>query len=194
METRPQSALSTAAAPTTSPQRKPSVSTPSSPKLGRTTSVPVGPRLSPAVETATPTSPGHRSTLSTNSPNPLALLSTARSVVREGSVLSRGFILKSDYRPPLNLGSEGGVGENAGVGGGVHLQGATNFRMADFGVYGVAQPTETGLRTILSVLKCQDGVGSLGERIQGRPVVWFCTREEPVGQYSRQQRVERTQC
>ena len=63
----------------------------------------------------------------------------------------------------------------------MHLQGATNFRMADLGVYGVAQPTETGLRTILSVLKCQDGVGGLGEKVPGRPVVWFCTREEPVG-------------
>ena len=54
--------------------------------------------------------------------------------------------------------------------------------MSKLGVYGVAQPTETGLRTLLSVLKCRDTVGKLGEKIIGRQVIWCCTREEPVGQ------------
>ncbi|UZJ54516.1 hypothetical protein CBS101457_003836 [Exobasidium rhododendri] len=65
---------------------------------------------------------------------------------RQGSVLTRGLIVKTDHfagvrRPNL----------------GVHLQGAPNFRQADFPglqVYGAAQPTITGLKTILSVLQC----------------------------------------
>lgn len=65
---------------------------------------------------------------------------------RQGSVLTRGLVLKTDYfagmrRPDL----------------GVLLQGAPNFRQADvpgLQVYGVAQPTTTGLKTILSVLRC----------------------------------------
>lgn len=81
---------------------------------------------------------------------------------RNGAVLSRGFMLKSDQRPSAPSSGE--------VGGGVHLAGATNFRMAELGVFGVAQPTEAGLRTILSVLKSK----------QGRETVWFCTREEPL--------------
>lgn len=65
---------------------------------------------------------------------------------RQGSVLTRGLILKTDHfaglrRPNL----------------GVHLQGAPNFRQAGTGgleVYGVAQPTISGVKTILSVLQC----------------------------------------
>jgi protein-tyrosine phosphatase len=65
---------------------------------------------------------------------------------RQGSVLTRGLVLKTDVfagmrRPDL----------------GVLLQGAPNFRQADvtgLQVYGVAQPTVTGLKTILSVLQC----------------------------------------
>jgi protein-tyrosine phosphatase len=65
---------------------------------------------------------------------------------RQGSVLTRGLIVKTDHfaglrRPNL----------------GVHLQGAPNFRQADIPglqVYGVAQPTITGLKTILCVLQC----------------------------------------
>lgn len=64
---------------------------------------------------------------------------------RQGSVLTRGLVLKTDHfegtrvRPSkLDL----------------SLQGAPNFRKADapLEVYGTAQPTITGLRTILAVL------------------------------------------
>ncbi|SNX87857.1 uncharacterized protein MEPE_06568 [Melanopsichium pennsylvanicum] len=66
---------------------------------------------------------------------------------RQGSVLNRGLILKTDHfaggarHAHLNL----------------HLQGAPNFRKADCSleVYGVAQPTITGLKTILSVLNAR---------------------------------------
>ncbi|EST07320.1 hypothetical protein PSEUBRA_003137 [Kalmanozyma brasiliensis GHG001] len=66
---------------------------------------------------------------------------------RQGSVLTRGLILKTDHfaggarQSHLNL----------------HLQGAPNFRKADCSleVYGVAQPTITGLKTILSVLNAR---------------------------------------
>ena len=77
-------------------------------------------------------------------------------------------MLKSDQRPTAPSTVHDATTD--GVEGGVHLRGATNFRMAELGVFGVAQPTETGLRTILSVLKSQ----------KGRETVWFCTREEPV--------------
>lgn len=66
---------------------------------------------------------------------------------RQGSVLNRGLILKTDHfaggarQSHLNL----------------HLQCAPNFRKADCSleVYGVAQPTITGLKTILSVLNAR---------------------------------------
>ncbi|PWN50330.1 hypothetical protein IE53DRAFT_369000 [Violaceomyces palustris] len=71
-----------------------------------------------------------------------------QSVVRnrQGGVLARGLVLKTDHfagARPTHLD--------------VHLQGAPNFRKADCSleVYGVAQPTITGLKTILSVLRAQ---------------------------------------
>lgn len=149
-----------------------------------------------------------------SSPAPLNLLKLAAGVVqsRTGSVLSRGFIIKSDSRPvapPSSSETEGlafapgapnaaggsstrsassdrrgGSGVTDGVtdvgGGTLHLTGATNFRQAELDVYGVAQPTETGLRTVLSMLRSQESPGPRGERRKGRETVWFCTREEPV--------------
>jgi hypothetical protein len=61
-------------------------------------------------------------------------------------------------------------------------------------VYGCAQPRIQGLRAILSVLRCRlpapasagavlsppSGSGRQGGQGQGH-VVWFCTREEPIG-------------
>ncbi|KAN0063509.1 hypothetical protein ACQY0O_003956 [Thecaphora frezii] len=66
---------------------------------------------------------------------------------RQGSVLNRGLILKTDHFA--------GGARSAHLG--LHLQGAPNFRKADcsLDVYGVAQPTITGLKTILSVLKAR---------------------------------------
>lgn len=85
---------------------------------------------------------------------------------RTGSVLSRGFILKTDYYPSgraLDLD--------------LNVHGAPNFRASRPGntnVFGVAQPRTQGLRAILSVLRCCPGTASPSH------VVWFSTREEPI--------------
>ncbi|KAK4050677.1 hypothetical protein OIV83_003403 [Microbotryomycetes sp. JL201] len=137
-------------------------------------------------------------------PAPLNLMKLAPGVVqsRTGSVLSRGFIIKSDSRPvapPSASETEGlafagttkgdPTGPNSAPAdtddqasglGGLHLTGATNFRGTDFNIYGVAQPTETGLRTVLSLLRSQNTTGPHGNVVKGRETVWFCTREEPV--------------
>ena len=58
----------------------------------------------------------------------------------------------------------------------LRLQGAPYFRGAahNLGVYGLAQPTLLGLKSVLSLLGCQPNSQS------GRQCVWVCTREEPV--------------
>jgi hypothetical protein len=91
---------------------------------------------------------------------------------RSGSVLSRGFILKTDHYPSgraLDLD--------------MNLHGAPNFRAprrGGFGlnVFGVAQPRTQGLRAILSVLRSRPGT------VDPTQVVWFSTREEPIGESS----------
>ncbi|KAI9567360.1 inositol hexakisphosphate-domain-containing protein [Boletus coccyginus] len=85
---------------------------------------------------------------------------------RTGSVLSRGFILKTDYYPSgraLDLD--------------LNVHGAPNFRaprQGNLNVFGVAQPRTQGLRAILSVLRCRPGTSDPSH------VVWFSTREEPI--------------
>ncbi|KAI0342721.1 hypothetical protein BDW22DRAFT_1357208 [Trametopsis cervina] len=85
---------------------------------------------------------------------------------RTGSVLSRGFILKTDHYPSgraLDLE--------------LNVHGAPNFRSprdVHLNVFGVAQPRTQGLRGILSVLRCRPNVPN------STHVVWFCTREEPI--------------
>ncbi|KAI0091045.1 inositol hexakisphosphate-domain-containing protein [Irpex rosettiformis] len=85
---------------------------------------------------------------------------------RSGSVLSRGFILKTDHYPSgraLDLE--------------LNVHGAPNFRTPREGhlnVFGVAQPRTQGLRGILSVLRCRPNTPNPTH------VVWFCTREEPI--------------
>ncbi|KAJ7145106.1 inositol hexakisphosphate-domain-containing protein [Mycena crocata] len=85
---------------------------------------------------------------------------------RTGSVLSRGFILKTDHYPSgraLDLD--------------LNVHGAPNFRaprIGDLNVFGVAQPRTQGLRAILSVLRCRPGTPDPSH------VVWFSTREEPI--------------
>ncbi|KAI9061062.1 hypothetical protein FKP32DRAFT_1576534 [Trametes sanguinea] len=85
---------------------------------------------------------------------------------RTGSVLSRGFILKTDHYPSgraLDLD--------------INVHGAPNFRaprQGNLNVYGVAQPRTQGLRAILSVLRCRPNIPNPTH------VVWFCTREEPI--------------
>ncbi|THU84968.1 hypothetical protein K435DRAFT_783557 [Dendrothele bispora CBS 962.96] len=93
--------------------------------------------------------------------------STASVVkTRTGSVLSRGFILKTDFYPSgraLDLD--------------LNVHGAPNFRapkIGDLNVFGVAQPRTQGLRAILSILRARPGMKD------SQHVVWFSTREEPV--------------
>ena len=139
-------------------------------------------------------------------PDPARFVRLADGVVksRTGSVLSRGLVLKADYSPrssPVAMDDTTTSVPSAGVGGivpkareTVHLRGATNFRAADDAqsrVYGVAQPTETGIRTILSVLGCREtaaatttasagGGSSTADDGGRRRAIWYCTREEPV--------------
>ncbi|KAL0953289.1 hypothetical protein HGRIS_004538 [Hohenbuehelia grisea] len=85
---------------------------------------------------------------------------------RSGSVLSRGFILKTDHYPSgraLDLD--------------LNVHGAPNFRAPRLGglnVFGAAQPRTQGLRAILSALRCRPDSKSPTH------VVWFSTREEPI--------------
>lgn len=95
--------------------------------------------------------------------DPAALLKMQTGIVksRSGSVLGRGFILKNDRLPPRSTHSLD-----------FRLKGAPNFRSGGEGIFGSAQPSITGLRTVLSTLGCHpDGSGR---------AVWICTREEPV--------------
>ncbi|KAL1753037.1 inositol hexakisphosphate-domain-containing protein [Schizophyllum commune] len=93
-----------------------------------------------------------------------AVASTVKT--RSGSVLSRGFILKTDYYPSgraLDLD--------------INVHGAPNFRaprQGDLNVFGTAQPRTQGLRAILSVLGCRPNNPNPNH------VVWFSTREEPL--------------
>ncbi|KIK55186.1 hypothetical protein GYMLUDRAFT_48165 [Collybiopsis luxurians FD-317 M1] len=85
---------------------------------------------------------------------------------RTGSVLSRGFILKTDFYP------SGRALELE-----MNVHGAPNFRaprQGDLNVFGVAQPRTQGLRAILSVLRCRPNIPDPSH------VVWFSTREEPI--------------
>ncbi|KAJ3508107.1 hypothetical protein NLJ89_g5936 [Agrocybe chaxingu] len=85
---------------------------------------------------------------------------------RTGSVLSRGFILKTDHYPSgraLDLD--------------LNVHGAPNFRAPRYGglnVFGAAQPRTQGLRAILSILRCRPNTTNPSH------VVWFSTREEPI--------------
>lgn len=104
-------------------------------------------------------------------PNPNDLLKLQLGVVlrREGSILGRGCILKGDYYLPersVRRKREEGLVE---VGTSLNLKGAPNFRSGGLGVFGTAQITQTGLRTVLGVLKSQQ----TKEGGEGRSTVWF---------------------
>ncbi|KAK4685163.1 hypothetical protein P7C73_g4998, partial [Tremellales sp. Uapishka_1] len=120
---------------------------------------------------------------------------------RAGSVLARGFILKTDHYPSgraLDLD--------------LNIQGAPNFRAPTeegLNVFGVAQPTLPGLKSILTILGCQpempsplrrSSIGKPGyplEKTTSNPLsgaktpesdkgqaeancIWFSTREETL--------------
>ncbi|OAV90528.1 hypothetical protein PTTG_02608 [Puccinia triticina 1-1 BBBD Race 1] len=96
-------------------------------------------------------------------PDRLHFHNIANGVVksRQGSVLNRGSLLKTDY-------FASGRAQSLTH----HLQGAPNFRSASYNIFGTAQPTLAGIKTVLAFLKSHPA---------GRKKsVWFCTREEPV--------------
>ncbi|BGP42410.1 hypothetical protein JCM10450v2_006504 [Rhodotorula kratochvilovae] len=116
-------------------------------------------------------------------PAPPNLARLAHAVVpsRQGSVLSRGLLLKADYRfsaaPPESASSPSSQSSSSqSTPAAAHpygdVTGASNLREGGLGVWGVAQPTATGVRSLLALL------GSKGEK--GRDVAWFVTREEPI--------------
>ncbi|KAI9328029.1 inositol hexakisphosphate-domain-containing protein [Zopfochytrium polystomum] len=93
------------------------------------------------------------------------ILTSVTSIVknRTGSVLARKMILKSDhFDTGLHVDQD------------FHLQGAPNFRMTDFNVFGVAQPTVSGIATILTLLGCHPDGGGTQETI------FISSREEPL--------------
>ncbi|CAE6515835.1 unnamed protein product [Rhizoctonia solani] len=131
-----------------------------------------------------PASPALDAGLLDNSPTLIRATATVVKT-RNGTVLSRGCILKTDHYPTgraLDLD--------------INLQGAPNFRAphgaaAALNVYGAAQPRVGGLRAILSILGCnppESSTGSPGDSPLAKAsrlptkvgCVWFSTREEPV--------------
>ncbi|PKI83269.1 hypothetical protein MVES_002830 [Malassezia vespertilionis] len=107
----------------------------------------------------------------------LELERSERDVVRgrAGSVLARGLVLKTDQRVDMRDWSS----EYA-----LQLQGAPYFRAAnlDVGVYGLAQPSILGLKTVLALLQCQpvSMLASAKSNAVEQRCIWVCTREEPV--------------
>jgi len=113
------------------------------------------------------------------------LSKSAPSIVktRSGSVLSRGFILKTDHYPSGGsstrlftpfIDSRAGRALDLDL----NVHGAPNFRAPRIGslnVFGAAQPRSQGLRAILSILRARPSEASPSH------VIWFSTREEPIG-------------
>ncbi|KAI9192964.1 inositol hexakisphosphate-domain-containing protein [Polychytrium aggregatum] len=97
--------------------------------------------------------------------HPREILASADTVVRlrNGSVLSRGTLLKSDH---FDTGFHTRID--------FYLHGAPNFRMADMNIFGVAQPKISGISTVLRLLSCYPGTP------ESTPCIWFSTREEPM--------------
>jgi hypothetical protein len=109
---------------------------------------------------------------------------------RTGSVLSRGFILKTDHYPSgvstrvshlmITLMKSEFPCTGRALDLDLNVHGAPNFRaprVRDFNVFGAAQPRTQGLRAILSILRCRPGTPNPSH------VVWFSTREEPIGEF-----------
>jgi hypothetical protein len=125
-----------------------------------------------------------------DSPGPISdlmphLHRSAPSIVktRSGSVLSRGFILKTDHYPSGELPVDSLTPfTNRHTGRALDLDlnihGAPNFRAPRVGslnVFGAAQPRSQGLRAILSILRARPMETSPSH------VIWISTREEPIG-------------
>jgi hypothetical protein len=98
----------------------------------------------------------------------MAELANPQSVVRSrtGSVLGRGFVLKSDHFA-------------RGVG---HIKGAPNFRKTGVGIFGVAQPTVSGIITILTLLQSEST--GLTEWINAREVTFYETGTNDIYEHN----------
>ena len=104
---------------------------------------------------------------------------------RQGSVLARSTILKRDHFP---RGIHTGTDSDDSVE--FYLDGAPNFRQSDLNVFGVSQPTRSGLVTVLTVLLglpvpptvlTPGSITSTSSASsEERSVLWFNTREEPL--------------
>lgn len=137
------------------------------------------PRTSNAKDNASVTSLDLMSSLQRSGPSVVK--------TRTGSVLTRGFILKTDHYPSgtyifISYIAVRSVYLQTAIGRALDLDlnvhGAPNFRaprQGDLNVFGCAQPRTQGLRAILSVLRCSPNTPDPSH------VVWFSTREEPIG-------------
>ncbi|KJA26349.1 hypothetical protein HYPSUDRAFT_36651 [Hypholoma sublateritium FD-334 SS-4] len=123
-------------------------------------------RLSPSASESFPKDPAGREPAQLDLIDLLQRSEPSVVKTRTGSVLSRGFILKTDHYPSgraLDLD--------------LNVHGAPNFRaprQGDLNVFGAAQPRTQGLRAILSVLRSRPNTANPSH------VVWFSTREEPI--------------
>jgi hypothetical protein len=109
----------------------------------------------------------------TSSSHDLIELQKSIAIRRTGTVLSRKKILKTDhFFTGINMDLE------------CLLLGAPNFRQTDLNIYGVAQPSTTGLSTVLSLLDCApiipDDQPHVTPSNSAKTCVWFSTREEPL--------------
>lgn len=98
---------------------------------------------------------------SSDSPDGRPLEMSQVAAIRNGEVLGSQTVLKSDHCPGCQHPC---LPER--------LEGAPNFReIPGFPVYGVANPTVDGIRSVIQRIGSSKG---------GRPVLWHNMREEPV--------------
>lgn len=93
---------------------------------------------------------------------------------RNGSILTSTTIIKSDQFISFGKGRHSNSNENFNV------LGAPNFRQAGHNIFGVAQPTKAGLKTLLRLLypTCSS-LNTSGSKNLSAPL-WINTREEPL--------------
>jgi len=129
--------------------RKATITTPQLPPLKRTVS------MTSTAALATPSSSVPRKAYGGFSELPPANVFIQE---RDGQILGKGMVLKSDYIPSADRAQDLDV----------HISGAANFRRArPLPIYASAQPSLYGIRAILNILS-------------GMHVRWICLREEPL--------------
>lgn len=90
---------------------------------------------------------------------------------RNGSILTSTTIIKSDQFVSFSRGIYSKSSES------INILGAPNFREARHQIFGVAQPTVSGLKTLLRLL-CPSKTSSSDSNLSG--ALWINTREEPL--------------